>query len=180
VKPRIEDRVPVLRTNCPGHFVALEEVPRETDMKGTTESSQDRTANPPGGVAYDITQSISSNFNLSQDMQAFLKTVIIPCIRPDVNDSVSPQIVSEWQIANIEPNLCSYNISGEMGFTGTFRASDLFTAANSLITSIYNGQASSDLALVFEQLVRDNGGPDWLSVISGVVGAGFQIAKAFI
>jgi len=134
--------------------------------------------NPSGGVDVDVTISISSNMVMSQDMQALLKELIIPCIRPDPTDSSYPQIVSEWQIAYVEPNIAQYNTGGDTSIASTFRVDDIDEAATSVITSITNGQNSSDIMSALKELVKSGEGPDWLALLGGVVGAGLQIGKA--
>jgi hypothetical protein len=149
---------------------------RDEDMHGRTKTNL--TINPDGGVGVDVTTAISSNMIMSQDMQAFLKMVVIPTIRPDPVDASYPQIASEWQIAYVEPNLVSYNIGGDVAVCSTFRVDDIFEAAAAQVTSITNGQDSSDIVAVFKKLVETSTGPDWMGILSGVVGAGLSIAKA--
>jgi hypothetical protein len=150
---------------------------RDDDMHGRTKGPS-VSINPDGGVYVDVTTAISSNMIMAQDMQAFLKMVVIPTIRPDPVDPTYPQIASEWQIAYIEPNLVSYNIGGDVAVCSTFRVDDIFEAAAAEVTSITNGQDSSDIVAVFKKLVENSTGPDWMGILSGVVGAGFAIAKA--
>jgi len=134
-------------------------------------------ANPPGSVAVNYTQAVSSNMVLAQDMQSLIRQLILPTIRPDIADSLAPQIISEWQIAYIEPNLVSVNTGG-LGIASTFRGDDILQAASKPIAAIQNGTSSSDLQDSFNELVRSGKGPDWLKILGGVVGAGLTIAGA--
>jgi len=160
----------------------VKEVPRPQDYgfrRFNGEKKKVMTSNPPGNVDINYTEAVSSNMVLSQDMQSFLRMLILPAIRPDPTDSLAPQIISEWQIAYVEANLVSVNTGG-VGIASSFRSDDIFAAASKPIAAIQNGTSSSDVQDSINELVRQGHGPDWLKLMGGVVGAGLTIAGAFV
>jgi len=135
--------------------------------------------NPIGDVYTNYTVAISATVQLTQPMQSLLQSFIIPNIRPDTTDTLQPQSYSEWQIASIEPNLATYQTGGN-AIASTVRADDLSTAAAAPITNILNGENSSDLMKVFQKLVEEGCGPDWMGILTSGLGFGLQVAKAFL
>jgi len=176
--------VELKRTKSKGKGVRTD-TPRPDDLRGGPNgklSIKESKINPDGGVAFDYSLSISSNVALSQELQAVLKSFILPVIRPDSTDSLQPQTYSEWQIAYIEPNLASLQLGGDGAVVSSYRADDLAEAAVAPITNILNGTNSSDIVACFQKLVEEGGGADWMAILKGVVGvvgAGAQIASSF-
>jgi len=130
-------------------------------------------------VNSNLTLSISSNRQLTQPLQALLKNFIIPNIRPDANDSIQPQTASEWQIANIEPNLATYQTGGDV-MASSFRGDDINEVAFAVITNILNGQNSSSLMEMFGELIKESSGPIWGDILKGVLGVGMAAANVFL
>lgn len=160
------------------------EVIRPTDMnyqntKGLKQLRDEQLTkvNPIGSVFTDYTLNISSTYQLTQPVQAILKSFVIPTIRPDPTDALQPQTVSEWQIAYIEPNLAAYQTGGDV-LAVTFRSDDLAEAANAPITSVLNGINSSDVMSVLMKFVQEGTGPVWMDILKGVVGVGLSVAQA--
>jgi len=162
------------------------EVIRPTDMnygnvKGLKQLRAETVekVNPVGSVFTDYSLNISSTYQLTQPLQAILKSFIIPVIRPDPTDSLQPQSVPEWQIAYVEPNLATYATGGDV-LAVTFRSDDLTEAANAPITNLLNGVNSSDVMSVMEQFVKEGVGPVWMDILKGVVGVGLSVAQAVL
>jgi len=122
---------------------------------------------------------ISATIALDQPIQSLLQSFIIPSIRPDPTDTLQPQSYAEWQIASIEPNLATYQTGGD-AIASTVRADDLSAAAAAPLTNIMSGENSSDIMKVFQKLVEEGDGPDWLGLLKTGVGMAFQVASLFV
>jgi len=113
-------------------------------------------------------------------MQVLLAQVVIPSIRPDATDQKYPQIVSEWQVASVEPNFATYNEGGDASISSTIRADDITAAVSGWVASVTNGQVQSDVLKTLTKMSESGKATDWLGILGGVVGAGLGIAKAFM
>jgi hypothetical protein len=151
------------------------------NMKGVSlhRKKGETTINPSGDVYFNYSIAISATIALDQPIQSLLQSFIIPSIRPDLTDTLQPQSYAEWQIASIEPNLATYQTGGD-AIASTVRADDLSAAAAAPLTNIMSGENSSDIMKVFQKLVEEGDGPDWLGLLKAGVGMAFQVASFFV
>jgi len=134
-------------------------------------------ANPPGGVEQNYTVSVSSIFEITAPIQQAFNYLILPTIRPDPEDTQYPQTQTGWQIAYFEPYQCVYQTETTQGTT---RASDINVVAQGMVNPPGTDQNKDDFIDAFQVLSQAGKGVDWLSMLSGVINTGVQIATNFI